>query len=434
MDGVEILNDDLGPAATASRAQASAFLGDVQMNSNLVKTAIILGLLSLIGPVAIDMYLPSLPAIGETLNATTSEVQLSLISFMAAIALGQLAYGPVSDMIGRKPPLYFGIVLFIAGSVGAALSTSIEWLVVFRVVQGIGACASFALPRAIVRDNYTGVEAAQLMSLLMLVFSISPILAPLAGSVVILFGDYRLVFWSMTAVGILVLLLAIFALRETRPKALRVESSLGSALSAYRTLLVDWNFLGLTLIGAFGIGSFMGFIGNSSFVFIEHYGLNPTLYSVAFSVNAVGFFALSQMTAFFARRFGLSRVVRVAVTGFAVTMIALFAIFAMGVDSMWVLSGFMFVAFSCLGLVVPSTAVLAMEEHGPIAGTASALMGTLQLVVGAVVMGIVGVFFDGTAMPMIAGFAACGLIAWLLTLATLRGTAQEQLMQRAPAE
>jgi MFS transporter, DHA1 family, multidrug resistance protein len=401
------------------------------MNSPLVRSAIILGLLSLIGPVAIDMYLPSLPAIGDALDATTAEVQLSLMAFMVAIGFGQLVYGPVSDMIGRKPPLYFGIGLFIVGSIGAALAPSIEWLVAFRLIQGIGACASFALPRAIVRDNYTGVDAAKLMSLLMLVFSISPILAPLAGSVVILFGDYRLVFWAMAAVGVLVLLLAVFALAETRPKALRVESSIGSAFHAYGVLLRDWNFLGLSFIGAFGIGSFMGFIGNSSFVFIEHYGLTPTLYSFAFSVNAVGFFALSQATATLAKRYGLNRVVRVAVTGFAVSMIALFAIFAAGIDSMWVLSALMFVAFSFLGLVVPSTAVLAMEEHGEIAGTASALMGTLQLVVGAAVMGIVGAFFDGTAMPMIAGFAACGVIALLLTFATIRSNRGAQLQ---PAE
>jgi MFS transporter, DHA1 family, multidrug resistance protein len=401
------------------------------MNSPLVRSAIILGLLSLIGPVAIDMYLPSLPAIGDALDATTAEVQLSLMAFMVAIGFGQLVYGPVSDMIGRKPPLYFGIGLFIVGSIGAALAPSIEWLVAFRLIQGIGACASFALPRAIVRDNYTGVDAAKLMSLLMLVFSISPILAPLAGSVVILFGDYRLVFWAMAAVGVLVLLLAVFALAETRPKALRVESSIGSAFHAYAVLLRDWNFLGLSFIGAFGIGSFMGFIGNSSFVFIEHYGLTPTLYSFAFSVNAVGFFALSQATATLAKRYGLNRVVRVAVTGFAVSMIALFAIFAAGIDSMWVLSALMFVAFSFLGLVVPSTAVLAMEEHGEIAGTASALMGTLQLVVGAAVMGIVGAFFDGTAMPMIAGFAACGVIALLLTFATIRSNRGAQLQ---PAE
>lgn len=401
------------------------------MQSQIFRVALVLGLLSVIGPVAIDMYLPSLPAIGDQMGATTAEVQLSLMAFMAAVAICQLAYGPVSDMVGRKPPLYFGIVLFTVGSVGCALAPSIEWLIAFRFVQGIGACASMALPRAIVRDNYTGAEAAQLMSLLMLVFSVSPLLAPLSGSLVIQFGDWRLIFWVMAAIGVLVTLLAVFALEETRPAALRVESSVGSAIRAYGVLLKDWNFLGLSFIGAFGIGSFMGFIGNSSFVFIEHYGLTPTLYSLAFSVNALSFFAVSQSTGPLVRRFGLNRVVRVAVAGFAVSMLALFAIFAVGIDSMWVLSALMFVGFGFLGLVVPSTAVLAMEEHGEIAGTASALMGTLQLVSGAVVMGLVGAFFDGTAMPMVAGFAGCALLAFVLTQFTIRG---ESRPVAAPAE
>ena len=148
------------------------------MNSKIFKAAIILGLLSVIGPFAIDMYLPTLPAIGKALSADTAQVQLSLMTFMVALGFGQLAYGPVSDMIGRKPPLYFGILLYIVGAVGCALAPSIEWLVAFRFVQGVGACASMSLPRAIVRDNYTGADAAQLFSLLMLVFSISPILAP----------------------------------------------------------------------------------------------------------------------------------------------------------------------------------------------------------------------------------------------------------------
>lgn len=401
------------------------------MQKGILRAAIVLGLLSVIGPVAIDMYLPALPAIADDLNATTSQVQLSLMAFMGALAICQLIYGPVSDMIGRKPPLYFGIALFIAGSIGSAFAPSIEWLVAFRVVQGIGACASMALPRAIVRDNYTGADAAQLMSLLMLVFSISPILAPLAGSVVIQFGDWRLTFWAMTAVGVLVLLLTTFALKETRPASLRVESSIGSALKGYGILMRDWNFLGLSFIGAFGIGSFMGFIGNSSFVFIEHYGLTPTLYSLAFSVNAVSFFAASQLTGVLVKRYGLNRVVRVAVNGFAASMVALFAIFAAGIDNMWALSGLMFVAFGFLGLVIPTTAVLAMEEHGEIAGTASALMGTLQMVTGAVVMGIVGAFFDGTAMPMVAGFAGCAVLVFVLTQLTIRGSGQPV---GAPAE
>ncbi|WP_421759502.1 multidrug effflux MFS transporter [Devosia sp.] len=401
------------------------------MNMQILRTAVILGLLSVVGPVAIDMYLPALPAIAAQLGATTAEVQFSLMAYMAAIAVCQLFYGPVSDMVGRKPPLYFGIGVFVIGSIGCALSPSIEWLIVFRFVQGVGACASMALPRAIVRDNYTGAEAAQLMSLLMLVFSISPILAPLSGSVVIAFGDWRLLFWVMTVVGALALLLCIVGLKETRPKSARVESSVMSALRGYAMLITDMRFVGLSLIGAFGMSSFMAFIGNSSFIYIEHYGLTPTEYSLAFSVNAISFFAVSQATGVLVKRFGLQSVVRVAVTGFAAAMVLLAAIFLSGVDNMWVLSGLMFVAFGFLGLVLPTTAVLAMDAHGEIAGTASALMGTLQMVAGAGVMGVVGAFFNGTAIPMVTAFAICAGLAFILTMLTLRAPRQ---LSEVPAE
>ncbi len=398
------------------------------MNAQLVRTAVILGLLSVIGPLAIDMYLPALPAIGVDLGASDSVIQRSLMAYMAAVAVCQLVYGPLSDMFGRKPPLYFGMAVFVVGSVGCALAPNADMLILFRFLQGVGACASMSLPRAIVRDNYTGAEAAQLMSLIMLVFSVSPILAPLSGSFVIAFGDWRAMFWVMTVVGVLGLLLLVFALRETRPREARLDSGLGSALRAYGTLLRDWRFLGLTLIGTFGMSSFMAFLGNSSFVYIDHYGLTPTQYSLAFSVNAVSFFAVSQMTGWLVGRFGLNRVVRVAVAGYTASMLTLFAVVMAGIDSVFVLGGFMFVAFGFLGLVLPSTGVLAMEEQGDIAGSASALMGTVQMIVASVVMGIVGAFGDGTARPMVIAFAACAILAFVITQLTLGAR------PRSPAE
>src|SRR6185437_9918436 len=387
------------------------------MDAKIFRAAIVLGLLSVIGPFAIDMYLPTLPSISKALVADPAAVQWSIMSFMLATAVFSLVYGPVSDMIGRKPPLYFGIGLYVVGAVGCALAPSIEWLVTMRFVQGVGACASFSLPRAIVRDNYRGAEATQLFSLLMLVFSISPILAPSVGSLVIQFADWRGIFWVMTGAGVLTMLLAVFVLKETRPKEVRVESSLGSALRGY------------------GISSFMAFIGSSSFVYTGHYGLSPTLYSFAFSINAVGFFGASQATTWLVRRYGLSNVVRWGVYGFTASMITLFGIFAAGIDSFAVLATLMFVAFTFLGVVLPTTGVLAMEEQGEFAGTASALMGTLQTVVGAVAMGVVGHFANGTAMPMVTGFAACAAITFVLTLLTIRGDERDAGSPiEAPAE
>ncbi len=403
------------------------------MNAQLVRSAIVLGLLSVIGPLSIDMYLPALPAIAHSLNASTASVQQSLMAFMLAFAVGQLVYGPLSDMYGRKPPLYFGIVIFLLGTLGAALSQSVEMLIMFRFIQGIGACAPMSLPRAIVRDQYTGAPAAQLMSLIMLVFSVSPILAPLSGSFVIQFGDWRMLFYVMAAVGVLGLALLAFALKETRPKEARHGSGWGSALGAYWQLLRDWRFMGLTLIGTFGMSAFMAFLGNSSFIYIQHYGLTPTQYSLAFSVNAVSFFAVSQATGFLVGRFGLNRVVRIAVGGFVAAMLALLVLFTAGFDSIYVMGVMMFIAFGFLGLVLPSTSVLAMEEQGEIAGAASALMGTVQMVVAAGVMAIVAAFNDGTAMPMVVGFAICAVAAGVITLLTLRAGNGPQLAQ-VPAE
>lgn len=400
------------------------------MNNQILKTALILGLLSAIGPFAIDMYLPTLPAIGTSLDANTHEVQMSLLAFMVAIAVCQLAYGPISDMVGRKPPLYFGMALFAIASVACALAPSIEWLIAARFVQGIGACAAMAIPRAIVRDGYTGAEAAQLMSLLMLVFSVSPILAPLTGSLVLGLGDWRLVFWIIGFAGILGLVLLALGLKETRPREARLESTFGGALRSYGVLLKDFNFLGLSFIGAFGMSSFMAYLANSSFILIEHYKLTPTLYSVMFSINAVSFIGVSQLTGVLTRRFGLNRVVRTAVTGFLFVMLALLIVFTQGFNTLPVLATLLFVGYGFLGLVIPTTAVLALEEHGAIAGTASALMGTIQLVTAAVVMAIVGAFFDGTAQPMVIGIAACAVIAFGLTQLTLRA----QRQTAAPAE
>jgi DHA1 family bicyclomycin/chloramphenicol resistance-like MFS transporter len=390
------------------------------MAGGFLRTAVVLGLLSAIGPFAIDMYLPALPSIGQSLGASVHAVQASLIAFFISLGIGQIVYGPVSDMVGRKRPLYFGLLLFAAGSVGCALAPNIETLIALRFVQGLGACAGMVVPRAIVRDLHTGTDAARLMSLLMLVFSVCPILAPLAGSILIEAAGWRSVFWAVTVLAALGLVLLATGLTETRPPERRVESSFGSAIAAYRLLLRDRHFLGLVFIGAFGMASFFVYLANSSFVLIDRYGLTPRQYSVAFAVNAASFIGASQLTGRLTRRYGLAPIVRFAVTGYAIVMLLLLASSLMGVDRLDVLIGALFVGYGFLGLVVPSTAVLALDKHGEIAGTASALMGTLQFATGVLVMGGVGWFVEGSARPMLAGIAGCAVLAFLLAQLTLR--------------
>ena len=395
------------------------------MQNSFFRSALILGLLSAMGPFAIDMYLPALPAIGESLQADTTRVQWTLMAFFLALGLCQLAYGPASDAWGRKPPLYFGLGLFALGSIGCALAPDIPSLVAFRFIEGVGACAGMVIPRAIVRDLHTGAEATKLTGLLMLVFSVSPILAPLAGSFIIALSGWRGVFWAVTGLALLGLTLMARGLDETRPPAHRVPASLSSIWGAYRLLLRDRHFLGLSFIGAFGMASFFAYLANSPFVLIEHYGLTPMQYSFFFSINAASFIGMAQFNGALIKRMGMPRVVRLGVGGAFATALGLFVLFAAGVDRLEVLAPLVFVSFGFLGLVVPTTAVMALDHHGEIAGTASALMGTLQMVTGAAVMAVIAWFVNGTPLPMVAGIALCSLVAW--------GLAQRTLGRDAPA-
>jgi MFS transporter, DHA1 family, multidrug resistance protein len=390
------------------------------MISNYAKNAIVLGLLAAVGPFAIDMYLPALPTIAADLQASTAATQMTLMSFFVAFGICQVVYGPVSDMIGRKPPLYFGLALFTIGSIGCAASASIGWLIFFRFVQGIGASSVMVIPRAIIRDLHTGIEATKLMSLVMLVLSVSPILAPVTGSALIVPFGWRAVFVTVTVVAVLSVVLVALYLPETRPPEDRIKVSIASVLSGFGHLLRDGHFLALTFIGGLGMASFFVFLASSSFVYIGHYGLTPTQYSVAFSANAVGFIGASQFAAKLGARFGMARVVTAAVSLHAAFAVLLFALTALGVDSLAVLIALIFVAFAFLGLVIPSTMVLALEEHGPIAGMASALGGTLQMVTGGVMIVIVSQFFDGTAFPMVTAIALCALGALALCLISSR--------------
>jgi len=390
------------------------------MKLPVFRIALVLGLLSATGPFAIDMYLPALPSIGQSLGATVGQVQWSLMAFFVAMGAGQIVFGPLSDMVGRKPPLYVGLILFALGSIGCALAQDIGTLVAFRFLQGLGACAGVVVPRAVVRDLYTGHEAARLMALLMLVFSVSPILAPLAGSWLTEWLGWRSVFWAITALALMSLALLANGLQETRPASQRTQSSVRSALVAYGVLLHDRQYLGLVLIGAFGISSFFTYLANSPFVLIEHFGLTPRQYGLAFATNAASFIGCSQLTGRFGKKLGLPTVVRIGVTGFAAAMVLLLLLNLAGIDKLFVLLGLLFVGFGFLGLVMPTTAVLALDRHGPIAGSASALLGALQALVGVAVMALVGIFADGSARPMLMGIGLCAVTVLVTAHLTLR--------------
>jgi len=388
--------------------------------SPFARNAIVLGLLCAVGPFAIDMYLPALPDIEADLGATTSATQLTLTSYFIAFGLCQIAYGPLSDVYGRKAPLYAGLALFVVGSVGCALAPTVETLIAFRFVQGLGAAAMGVIPRAIIRDLHTGVEATKLMSLVMLVFSVSPILAPLGGSALIVPFGWRAVFVAVTIAALIATVLLAVMLPETRPVQERIRGDVRSVLGHFGTLFRDWHFLGLTFIGGLGMSSFFTFLSMSSFVYIKTYGMSLAEYSVAFSVNAVGFIGMSQLASRLGGRFGMGRVVMGAVAAYASFAVLLLALTLAGFTSLWVLIPLLFTSFAFLGLVIPSTMVLSLESHGPIAGSASALGGTLQMLTGGAVIAVAGLFFNGTSLPMVVTIALTAVTALVITVATLR--------------
>lgn len=387
---------------------------------SMLRIALILGLLSAVGPFAIDMYLPAMPSIAADLAVGPAAVQGTLIAYFAGFGLAQLIYGPWSDKAGRKPPLYFGVGLFALASVGCALASSIEWLMAFRVLQGLGGAVLMVLPRAVIRDLHIGPEAMRVMALVMLVVSVSPMIAPLVGSGLLALGSWHIIFWALACAAILSLVVTATALPETLPLDRRAPIRIGQLFRDAKFLLSDPVFMGLTLIGGFGFGSFMVFIASASFVYSGQFGLNPTGFSLAFAVNALGFFAASQMAGPLGARLGTTTLIGWAVTGFAALTLMLFGLTVAGFGTLPAIIAGLFLANACLGLVIPTTMVMALDPHGQIAGLASSLGGTLQMLTGGLMVGLSGLFFDETALPMIAAIALCAILTLATAVLTLR--------------
>jgi DHA1 family bicyclomycin/chloramphenicol resistance-like MFS transporter len=390
------------------------------MPPSLLRTAVILALLSMVGPFAIDMFLPAMPQIAADFAVPETAVQNTITFYFLAFGVAQLIYGPWADMAGRKRPIYVGLTIFAIGSAAASMAGSIEALVAARFVQGLGGAAVMVVPRAIIRDMYTGPEATRLMALIMLVISVSPMLAPLAGAGVVALGGWRAVFVLLTGAALLCLTLAALAQPETLHPDKRVPVNLRALLAGARVLFRAPVFLGLTFIGAFGMASFFVFISFAPFVYVEDFGLSPTGFSLYFAVNALGFFGASQLAGPLSTRFGARRVMLWGTIGFAGFTGLLLAFALAGLAGLAVITACLFFGNAFMGLVIPTSMVIALDDHGDIAGLASSLGGTLQMLVGGLMVVIAGPFFDGTARPMIAMIAICAWIALGLALITLR--------------
>lgn len=391
----------------------------VSSSDSLLKSAVILGLLSCVGPFTIDMYLPAMPTIANDLHASIAAVQTTITAFFVAFGVAQLVYGPWADQAGRKRPLYVGLAIFLVATIGCAFAGTVGTLTLWRFVQGLGAAVVMVIPRAIIRDMHTGHNATRLMAFTMLVISVSPMLAPLAGSAVIAWSGWRAIFAVLFAAALVSLAMTAFLLPETLAPSDRTRVNVRNLLSGARVLFTDRMFMGLTMLGAFGMASFFVFITSASFVYTGEFGLSPTGFSLAFAVNAIGFFASSQMAAGLGMRFGARPVMFWATCGFAFCAVVTFALAMAGYGTLPVIMAGLFLGNIGLGLVIPTTMVMALDEHGTIAGLASSLGGTIQMLTGGVVVALAGPFFDGTAGPMMGVIAICAMLALAMAVMVL---------------
>lgn len=380
------------------------------MASPLFRIALVLGLMSAVGPFAIDMYLPALPQIGAGLGASVPVMQGTITAYFIAFGLAQMIYGPWADQAGRKLPVLTGLAIFAAGSVICALAPTVGVLSAGRAVQGLGAAAVMVVPRAIVRDLYTGHAATRLMATIMLVISVSPFLAPLAGALILQAFGWRAIFAVLTGAAALSMALAWLAQPETLPPERRQPVSARVLLATMAMLLRHRGFMALTLLGACAIASFFVFIAQASFVYAAAFGLTPTQFSYAFAVNALGFFAASQVAAGLGMRFGARRVMVLASTGFAAATLGLWALALVGLASLPVTIAGLFVGNAFLGLVIPTAMVMALEDQGEAAGMASSLGGTIQMLAGGVLVALTAPFFDGSVLPMLTAIGLCGAL------------------------
>jgi DHA1 family bicyclomycin/chloramphenicol resistance-like MFS transporter len=377
------------------------------------RLALILGALTAIGPLAIDMYLPALPTIAREFGTAASAVQGSLAAYFIGIAIGQAFYGPLSDRLGRKPSLYLGLALFMASSIGCARAQSVDALIAFRFLQALGGCAPIVIPRAVVRDHFDQSGSVRMLSVLMLVMGLAPILAPLIGGQLLVHFGWRAVFWLLTAYAATWLTVVALFLPESLPATRRLRQPATDVLAVYWSLARDRRFLGHGLSGACIFAGLLAYISGSPVVFIELFNVPPDRYGIYFGINACGIVAASQINRWLVGRVETHRIVRF------VLIVAMTAGVLLVVDAYSGFGGFagilvpLFFYIACHGFVLPNTTALAMSSHGRVAGSASALLGTFQFVGGAIAGSLIGAFANGTAVPMAAVVAGCGAIAFL---------------------
>ncbi|MEU4032900.1 multidrug effflux MFS transporter [Streptomyces collinus] len=375
---------------------------------------LVLGGLTATPPLAMDMYLPSLPEVTRTLHAPAATVQLTLTACLAGMALGQLVVGPMSDRWGRRRPLLAGLALYLLATALCAVAPNVEALVALRLAQGLAGAAGIVIARAVVRDLYDGVAMARFFSTLMLISGAAPIVAPLIGGQILRVTDWRGVFAVLTVVGAALAVVVWLRLPETLPPARRHGGGVGEALRAMRGLLADLPFTGYLLAGGFAFAALFAYISASPFVIQEIYGASPQTFSLLFGLNSVGLVIAGQVNGkILVGRVSLDKVLGtgLAVTVLAATALLLMACGAFGEVGLAPVAAALFVLMSAMGITLPNAQSLALLRTRQAAGSASALLGTSSFLVGAIASPLVGVAGEHTAVPMAIVQLAGALVA-----------------------
>lgn len=384
-----------------------------------LRTLLILGALSAFAPLAIDFYLPAFPTMAQAFGTDEQHVQATLAAYFLGLSIGQLAYGPVADRFGRRKPLLFGVALFTAASLVCAFAPSLDALIAARFVQALGGCAGMVLSRAIVSDRCDPVGTAKVFSQLMLVMGLAPILAPMLGGVLVSLAGWQSIFLALSLFSGACLLAVTLGLPESMPVDMP-RQPLSGALRQYLNLLRDRVYLGHALSGGIAIAGMFAYIAGSPFVFIKLYGIPAEHYGWLFGTNAAGFILAAQVNARLLTRFGPAALLRRAVWVYLTAGVVLLGVAASQPAQLWPLLIPLFVCIASLGCILPNASACAMSGQGARAGSASALMGCLQFSVAAAAASLVGVLHNGTAVPMTAVIALCGVLVVSVVQMTAR--------------
>jgi DHA1 family bicyclomycin/chloramphenicol resistance-like MFS transporter len=397
-------------------------LSAVDPDRRSLRVMAILSVLMGFGSISTDIYLPALPTMGQAMGSDSGTMELTISGYLVGFSLGQLLWGPIGDRYGRRLPVAVGILLFVVGSAGCALSDTAWQMIGWRVVQAVGACAGVVLARAMVRDMYDRDRAAQMLSTLIVIMAIAPLIGPLVGGQILLLASWHVIFWLLVGVGLLTLA-ALFTLPETLPPERRNPEPLIRAAASYGHLLRQRAILGYAGVGAFFYLGVYAYIAGTPFAYISYYHVPAQFYGLLFGSVIAGIMAMNMVNTRLVTKLGSDRLLRLGTIGAATFGVAVAVAGGTGWGGLAGLATTLFLFSAMSGLIVANSIAGALARFPERAGTASALVGAIHYGAGIVGSALVGAFADGTPWPVgwVIGLAGIGSLACaLLFLPTVR--------------